>query len=305
MSLKQTLTQPVGSESFQKYCKTVGQKVKKIFVFLSFLTMWISAGAIILFCYAASENEGDYDTTTFYNSAQPEQICNVSGIVMHGGVLTYIPNEDVDADGNITVDEFSSESVVQKIREADKDTNIKAILVEIDSYGGSPVAGEEIARALKEAMKPTVALLRDAGASAAYMAATGADRIFASKNSDVGSIGATMSYLDNAGQNTANGLSYNQLSSGKFKDTGSSDKKLTAEEKSLLMRDVNITYENFIDLVAANRNMDETKVRSLADGSTMMGEMALENGLIDQIGDQYDVEKYLRELIGENTNICW
>jgi protease-4 len=58
-------------------------------------------------------------------------------------------------------------------------------------------------------------------------------------------------------------------------------------------------------MVAKNRNLDVAKVKKLADGSTMLGQMALENGLIDEIGDQYDVENYLSELIGEKVNICW
>ena len=182
---------------------------------------------------------------------------------------------------------------------------IKAIVLEIDSPGGYPVAAEEVANALKRAKKPTIALIREYGTSGAYYAATGADVIFASQNSDIGSIGVTMSYLDHSKENEKDGLTYNQISAGKFKDSGDSNKSLTLEEKELFMRDINILHENFIEAVADNRNIDIEKVKLLADGSTMLGQMALENNLIDHIGGRYEVEEYLRKKIGGNIEICW
>lgn len=231
--------------------------------------------------------------------------CNTLGIKLHGSLITYISPADLDKDGNPLSDQTASENIVYSINKAEKDKNTKAIILEIDSYGGSPVAAEEISNALENSKKPTVALIRDGGVSAAYLAATGADKIFASKNSDVGGIAATMSYLDNVRQNQKEGLTFNQLSSGKFKDTGDPNKTLSAEEIKLLMRDVNIIHQNFIKTVAENRNLDIKKVESLADGSTMLGEMALKNGLIDQIGGLFEVKEYLKEKIGEEVEICW
>jgi len=233
--------------------------------------------------------------------AEEEKDCNVFGIELHGDLTTYITPSDSDAG----YDQSASEDIMYLIETAEKDENIKAILLEIDSYGGQPVAGEEVSIALKNAQKPTAVLIRSAGVSAAYLAATGADKIFASKNSDVGSIGVTMSYLDYSQQNQKDGLTYNRLSSGKFKDAGDPDKTLTAQETELFMRDVNIMYQNFVNAVARNRNLDAKKVEILADGSTMLGEMALENGLIDQIGGFPEVEEHLKEKIGQDVEICW
>ncbi|OGH00347.1 hypothetical protein A3E04_03055, partial [Candidatus Kuenenbacteria bacterium RIFCSPHIGHO2_12_FULL_42_14] len=230
---------------------------------------------------------------------------NVSGISLHGDLWTYISPADYDTDGNLLYDESASEDLVYNIEQAEKDEQIKAIILEIDSYGGGPTAGEEVANALKNAEKPTVALIREGGVSAAYWAASGADIIFASQNSDVGSIGVTMSYLDNTAQNQKEGLAYNQLSSGKFKDTGDPNKTLSVEEKALLMRDVNIIHQNFMEAVAENRNLDINKVKAMADGSSMLGEMALQNGLIDKIGGESEVKEYLKEKIGDEVEICW
>jgi len=231
--------------------------------------------------------------------------CNVSGIELHGDLFTYIPPTSLNDDNGIVEDQTSSDNVIYDIEEAEKDNDTKAIILEVDSYGGYPVAGEEVANALKKATKPTVALIRGGGASAAYMAASGADIIFASKNSDVGSIGVTMSYLDYVKQNQKDGLTYVPLSSGKFKDTGDPNKTLSLEEKNLLMRDVNIIHQNFVKMIAENRNLDIEKVKKMADGSTMLGEMALENKLIDKIGGISEVKEYLKEKIGEEVEVCW
>ncbi|MFH1402251.1 MAG: S49 family peptidase [Patescibacteria group bacterium] len=216
----------------------------------------------------------------------------------------------IDIKGFIDIEEYEegnvgSSDIVWAIENADQSKNIKAIILDIDSGGGYPIAGEEISNALSRADKPTIALIRGVGASAAYWAAVGTDRIFASANSDVGSIGATMSYIDYAKQNQLDGLTYNSLSSGKFKDTGDPDKGLNYEEKQYFMRDINILADNFIKAVAEKRGLSIGEVETLADGSTVLGEKALEVGLIDEIGDLYAVRQYLSDLIGEEAVICW
>ena len=220
---------------------------------------------------------------------------------LFGDLVTFYTSSDVDGVSY----ETSSDFLTHHIEEAEKDPQIKAIVLEIDSYGGYPVAGEEVTLALRRATKPTVALIREGGLSAAYLAATGADVIFASRSSDVGSIGVTMSYLDNTRKNQNEGLTYVDLSSGKFKDTTSPDRPLSAEERALLMRDVNILHRYFIEMVAEHRNLDVAAVSRIADGSTMLGQMALEHGLIDQIGGTHEVRAHLREILGEEPEICW
>src|SRR3989344_8571755 len=244
------------------------------------------------------ENDGDLwneDSTTD---------CNVLGINLHGQLVTYIPIDMGDSLIEDT-DLVSSDTVLYYIKQAKEDENIKAILLEIDSPGGTPVAGEEIANALKSSSKPTVAFIRQTGLSAAYWAATGAGRIFASKNSDVGSIGVTTSYLDNVSKNQKEGLSFIQLSVGKYKDTGNPDKPLSQEEINLFMRDLNIVHQNFIEAVSKNRNLPIEEVRKIADGSSVLGQRAKELGLIDEIGSLPEVEKYLSLKIGEKADICW
>ncbi len=249
----------------------------------------------------ADESDGSADSS----DSDSSEGCNVNGIELHGYIITYIEPSDKDDKGFSTKDESSSENIVYAINEADQNEDIKAILLEVDSYGGVPVAAEEIANAMKRASKPTIVLIRSVGTSAAYWAASGAQTIFASALSDVGGIGVTMSYTDKYYKNLREGVTYNSLSVGKFKDYGDSDKLLTYEEKNLIMRDLNITQENFIKAVAANRKLDINKVRALADGSSMPGQLAKDNGLVDKIGGLTEVKDYLKEKIGEEVQLCW
>lgn len=234
----------------------------------------------------------------------PVNRCNVQGVKLYGQLYTY-RNEASDNSGQASKDIASAEEITAAIEKANKDSSIKAILLQVDSSGGSPVGGWEIAEALKHSTKPTIALIRERGDSAGYLAASGAKYIVASADSDVGSIGVTMSYVGNADKNTQDGLTFYQLSEGKYKDAGDPDKPLTPDEQQIFMRDVKILYNNFVNDVATNRNLGVDKVATLADGSSMLGQMAKDDGLIDQVGGIYDVENYLQKQIRTNINICW
>ena len=250
------------------------------------------------------------DEAAYPSDEVSKESCNVIGLEIRGCVLTYKPDNYDDAlklsdDGSCDTI-TSSEEIAGYLKEASKDEDIKAVLIEIDSPGGMPVAADEIAEGIKTLGKPSVAWIRGTGASAAYWVASAANTVIASANSDVGSIGVTFSYVDNAQQNAKDGLTYNMLSAGKYKDIGSPDKPLTADERSLIERDLNIIRDNFISEVAANRKLSESKVRALADGSSMLGVAAKNNGLVDIIGTQEAVHDTLKQLLGgEEPETCW
>jgi protease-4 len=83
------------------------------------------------------------------------------------------------------------------------------------------------------------------------------------------------------------------------------DKPLTQAERKIIERDLKITLENFITAVAENRKLDVEKVRALADGSSLLGEAALQNGLIDKIGGLFEAESYIKDKIQDEVNMCW
>lgn len=251
------------------------------------------------------ESEGYDDTAKAYDFTDENgEACNVVGINLHGGLTTYVPSW-WQTDQSISAEErniVSSEYITAVIDEAADNENIKAILIDVDSPGGSPVAGEEIASAITHAQKRVVGLVRGVGASAAYWAISSAQPIFASRNSDVGGIGVTASYAEKIDKDAT----FVQLSTGKYKDAGNPDKPITDEEKQLFMRDVQLVHENFIKDVAHNRRLSTDLVRDLADGSTMLGEKAKELGLIDLIGNYYDALDFLKNDVGtEDIRLCW
>jgi protease IV len=224
--------------------------------------------------------------------------CNIQGIKLHGNLVTYkLPD--------IIEDITSSEEVIHLIRSANDNKNIKAIVIDIDSSGGSTVAGEEISNAIKNSEKPVISYIRDLGASASYWAISSSDKIYSSSNSRIGSVGVTVSYLSQAEKNKKDGLKYEKISSGKYKDMASPDIDLTNEERNILLRDVNISFNNFMNDISINRNIPLDEVKKFSDGSMVLGEKAIELGLVDEIGDLYLINNYLSEFIKEPLYMCW
>ncbi len=223
---------------------------------------------------------------------------NVALIKVHGDIVTF------KSDLASTAVVASSEEIVDFINQANSVRRIKAIILDIDSYGGSPVAGEEIADALKKSTKPTIALIRGAGDSAAYMVATGAKKIYAGEFSEVGNIGITMSYLDYSEMNWNDGVAYQELSSGEFKDIGNPNKPLTEEERDLLLGYISQLNASLIDMISVNRNLDRNKTVAIADGSIMVADEARTKGLIDEVGGLDDVKNWLRSEFNIRANIC-
>jgi protease-4 len=184
----------------------------------------------------------------------------------------------------------------------EEDDTIKAVLIEINSPGGLPVASERIAERLRNSSLPTVGLIGDIGASGGYMVAAATDHLIASPMSTVGSIGVTMSYVENSAQNEEDGLTYVELNTGKFKDSGSPDKPLSEEERELFQRDLDDLYETFITMVSEYRNIPLDKVRELADGSTLNGTRAKDLGLVDEVGGRAEAKAALAKILNKEPD---
>jgi len=261
------------------------KKILKIgvvaFVVLSATAFWIYAG------YSFAGKNNTTDKNCLINNS-------LATININGYITGYVLRA---TDGSEPKDMVSSDEVVACINKIAKDNGVKGLILRIDSGGGSPEASEEIANAVKGLNKPTAAVIRESGDSGAYLIASSTNRIFASEFSDVGGIGVTDSYVDNAQKDIQDGLTFNQLSAGQFKDAGNPDKPLTEAEKTLYMRDVNILYQDFVQKVADNRKLSVDKVKQLADGSSMLGAQAKADGLIDAIGDITSATAWLKNKI--------
>jgi protease IV len=182
----------------------------------------------------------------------------------------------------------SSDDLMKQLKKADADSRIKAILLRVNSPGGSAAAGEEVAEAVSKVKKPVVVSISDLGASAAYMIASQADWIVATPASFVGSIGVILELPNYQGLYQKLGISQLDLHEGKYKDIGSPTRPMTPFEKQFLQSQLKSVYEQFIQIVARGRKMPADKVRPLATGLFWTGEQAKPLGLVDELGNYDD-----------------
>ncbi len=199
--------------------------------------------------------------------------------------------------GYITPEYFNDQ-----LQQAVDDESVKAILLRVDSPGGTVAASEEIAQYVKECPKPVVVSVGDVDASGAYMISSQADEIWAMPGSAVGSIGVIAEIPNVAGLLDKVGVEFTVITAGEYKDAGSPYRPLTEEERGLIQGSVDEAYDQFIDIVAEGRGMKRTEVEELATGWVWGGSTAQELGLIDELGtfeDALDSAADLGKIEGE------
>lgn len=196
----------------------------------------------------------------------------------------------------------SSTQIIDLIEKAEEDENIKAIVLDINSPGGSPVASKEIADAIQRTKKPTLSIIHETGASGAYWIASSTDYIIANDLSIVGSIGVRSSYIEFAGLIKDYNMTYRRIVSAEYKDMGDPFKELKEDEKNALQTITNKIHNYFVAVVSYNRNLSMNKTKKLATGEVFLGIDSKDNGLIDQVGDMYFVKEYLKKELNA-TNI--
>ncbi|MBN1439340.1 MAG: signal peptide peptidase SppA [Anaerolineales bacterium] len=192
----------------------------------------------------------------------------------------------------------SSDDIVPLVHQAAADSEIRAILLRINSPGGSVVASDEIYHALKECGKPIVVLMGETAASGGYYVSMAAEHLIANPATLTGSIGVISSFPEASELLKNLGVTVSVIKSGEVKDLGSLYRPMTEAEKAEWQKIVNEIYESFVRIVAEGRNMPLEKVRDLADGSVYTGTQALELGLIDALGYQEDAVAKAAELGG-------
>lgn len=178
--------------------------------------------------------------------------------------------------------------VVEKLQTAEKDPRVKAVVLRINSPGGSVTASDslyqEVLAFKGRCKKPIIAYFQDVAASGAYYTACACDEIIAQRTSVTGSIGVVMQMADLTGLMAKMGVSADAITSGTFKDAGSPFRQMKPDERKLFQGIVNGFYNQFVDVVAAGRpNLTRSQIITLADGRVYTASQALEAGLIDRI----------------------
>ena len=214
------------------------------------------------------------------------------------GNVAIIPIEGVITSTGDSWDGAVADDIVDMLERARTDDSIEAVVLEINSPGGSAVASDEIGSAVKKLRtenKTVVAWIREMGASGGYWVASASDHIVANRMSITGSIGVIGSgfgfeeFIDDWN------VTYRRLVAGERKDLGTPWRAMTKDEEQFMQAKLDAIHEVFIDEIATNRNMGKEDVRSLATGEFFLGSEAKEAGLVDELGGLDEALAFIEE----------
>ena len=216
---------------------------------------------------------------------------------MSGGTSIGQKVAVIDITGIIT----KSDATIKLIHTYRDDSSIKAIVIRIDTPGGSVAPVQEIYSELQKIEKPIVASMGGTAASGGYYVACAADTIMANPGTLTGSIGVIMQFTRLKGLYDKIGLEHQAIKSGEFKDTGSPFRALTEEEQAVLQATVDNVYNQFVDTIFEARQslLSRSEIAELADGRIFSGQQALDLKLLDRLGNLPEAI----ELAGELANI--
>lgn len=193
--------------------------------------------------------------------------------------------------------------IVERIQRAKEDNSVKALVLRVDSPGGSVGASQEIYRALedfKASGKPLIVSMGNVAASGGYYISAPADLIFANPGTITGSIGVIVQHTEIKDLLEKLGIKTTSIKTGKFKDTLSPFRELSPEEKEYLQNTIKDAYEQFLQAILKYRSkkIPEEKLREIADGRVFTGKIAKELGLVDELGNLQDAINKARQMAG-------
>lgn len=193
--------------------------------------------------------------------------------------------------------------IVERIQSAKEDESVKALVLRVDSPGGSVGASQEIYRALedfKASGKPLIVSMGNVAASGGYYISAPADVIFANPGTITGSVGVIVQHTEVKDLLEKLGIKTTSIKTGKFKDTLSPFRELTPEEKEYIRSTIHDAYEQFLQAILKYRSnkISEEKLRNIADGRIFTGKVAKELGLVDELGNLQDAINKARQMAG-------
>ena len=249
---------------------------------------WMILGIVLLLVVAIAAGTADL----WKNGASQNRKNGYVAVIRIDGPIYGGPDTDSLLNGGSGV---TSEELMRQFQEARKDPEAKAILVRINSPGGSTGATQEIAEEMdkiRSSGKPIIISMGDMCASAGYWLASKGNYIFATPATITGSIGVYMDYTNVEDLMNKLGIKNEKIKSGAHKDILSMYRSMTGEERDMVQSMVDDIYNQFVQTVADGRKMDESKVRSIADGRILTGKQAQDLGLVDAMGNYYDALSY-------------
>lgn len=203
-----------------------------------------------------------------------------------------------ESESALTMDVTGSRTISRLLRRAAENPSIRALVVYVDSPGGSAAAAQEIFQAIQRFKnrtgRPVIAAMGDVAASGGYYVAAAADKIYALPSTLTGSIGVIWQSINMEKLLAQLGIRAETLKAGRFKDVGSLFRPMAPQERELLQQLLNDVYEQFIADVAKGRRLPVAKVQAVADGRVLTGRMALRVGLVDELGTLDDALRFAR-----------
>lgn len=189
--------------------------------------------------------------------------------------------------------------ITQQLQKAEKDNDVKAIVLRLNSGGGTVTSSDTIYRLIqdfrKKTHKPVIASVQEVAASGAYYVACGTDQIVAQPTSIVGSIGVIFTTFDVVGTMDKIGVQTYTVKSGQLKDMGSPFKPLTPAEREVIQSMINEDFARFRNIVQTNRKLTDEQTTAVSDGRVFSGEQAKVLNLVDRLGSLEDALDLARE----------
>lgn len=216
-------------------------------------------------------------------------VANQGSLLSGGNAVALIRFDGTITDETVAPTRGGQTNIKTLLSRAEHDSSVKAVVLRINSPGGSAAAAQELydqIQHMQQNGKPVVAYLTDVAASGGYYVAAAADRIVSQPATITGSIGVIITSLDTQGLQDKIGVRERVIKSGPYKDILSASRDLTPDEQNILNTLVQQTLDQFVTAVAKGRNLPEDQVRQIADGRVVSGTEALRLHLVDEVGNQ-------------------
>ena len=190
---------------------------------------------------------------------------------------------------------YSRASVINQIKEAKSNSNVKAILLSVNTPGGGVYETAELYNELKNSGKDVYVSMKKQATSGGYYVSMAAKKIFANTETTTGSLGVIMNYVSAQKFLNDHGIKQETIRSGEQKAVGGLTEDLPESTRKIYQEQNKEAYDRFVKAIAQGRSMSEDEVRKLADGRTYTGTQAVENKLIDKIGTEEDLINFIKE----------
>ncbi len=190
---------------------------------------------------------------------------------------------------------YSRASIINQIKEAKSNSNVKAILLSVNTPGGGVYETAELYNELKNSGKDVYVSMKKQATSGGYYVSMAAKKIFANTETTTGSLGVIMSFVSAQKFLNDHGIKQETIRSGEQKAVGGLTEDLPESTRKIYQEQNKEAYDRFVKAIAQGRSMSEDEVRKLADGRTYTGTQAVENKLIDKIGTEEDLINFIKE----------